>query len=146
METINQSNIKNKKIKLDFKDSKYATGRRKRSIAKVWVKKGSGNIHVNGLKMNDYFKGLPHKRFKNDRDLIVTFHGGLDEHITFADLLVNSNYYFFRKNIVPEFENYKDIYLIANYRSKPISILENSTLLKIPDNFFSDYQNVKKTL
>ena len=45
-----------KKIKLDFKVSKYATGRRKRSIAKVWVKKGSGNIHVNGKKMNDYFK------------------------------------------------------------------------------------------
>ena len=39
-------NIKPKKIKLDFKDSKYATGRRKRSIAKVWVKKGSGNIYV----------------------------------------------------------------------------------------------------
>ena len=36
-----------KKIKLDFKDSKYATGRRKRSIARVWVKIGSGNIHVN---------------------------------------------------------------------------------------------------
>ena len=46
----------NKKIKLDFKDSKYATGRRKKSIAKVWVKKGSGNIHVNGIKMADYFK------------------------------------------------------------------------------------------
>ena len=45
----------NKKIKLDFKDSKYATGRRKKSIAKVWVKKGSGNIHVNGKKMVDYF-------------------------------------------------------------------------------------------
>ena len=30
---------KPKKIKLDFKESKYATGRRKRSIAKVWVKK-----------------------------------------------------------------------------------------------------------
>ncbi len=44
-----------KKIKLDFKDSKYATGRRKRSIAKVWVKKGSGNIHVNGKKMVEYF-------------------------------------------------------------------------------------------
>jgi len=47
--------IKNKKIKLDFKDSKYATGRRKKSIAKVWVKKGSGNIHVNGKKMIEYF-------------------------------------------------------------------------------------------
>ena len=45
-----------KKIKLDFKDSKYATGRRKRSIARVWVKKGSGVIHVNGKKMTDYFK------------------------------------------------------------------------------------------
>ena len=46
----------NKKVKLDFKDSKYATGRRKKSIAKVWLKKGSGNIHVNGKKMVDYFK------------------------------------------------------------------------------------------
>ena len=41
---------------MDFKDSKYATGRRKKSIAKVWLKKGSGNIHVNGKKMVDYFK------------------------------------------------------------------------------------------
>ena len=46
----------NKKIKLDFKDSKYATGRRKKSIAKVWLKKGSGNILVNGKKMVDYFQ------------------------------------------------------------------------------------------
>ena len=45
-----------KKIKLDFKDSKYATGRRKKSIAKVWIKKGSGNIYVNGKKMIDYFQ------------------------------------------------------------------------------------------
>ena len=44
------------KIKLDFKDSKYATGRRKKSIAKVWLKRGSGNIHVNGKKMVDYFQ------------------------------------------------------------------------------------------
>ena len=46
----------NKKIKLDFNDSKYATGRRKKSIARVWLKKGSGNIHVNGKKMIDYFQ------------------------------------------------------------------------------------------
>ena len=53
--------IKPKKIKLDFKDSKYATGRRKRSIAKVWVKKGSGLIHVNGKIMNEYFKRPVHQ-------------------------------------------------------------------------------------
>ena len=46
----------NKKIKLDFKDSKYATGRRKKSIAKVWLKKGSGKIYVNGQSFETYFK------------------------------------------------------------------------------------------
>ena len=55
METQLDTQPEKKKIKLDFKDSKYATGRRKRSIAKVWVKKGSGNIHVNGKKMVEYF-------------------------------------------------------------------------------------------
>ena len=43
------------KIKLDFKESKYATGRRKKSIARVWLKKGSGYIYVNGKKMINYF-------------------------------------------------------------------------------------------
>ena len=61
MENISNSSEKAKKIKLDFKDSKYATGRRKQSIAKVWVKKGSGNIHVNGLKMSEYFKRPVHQ-------------------------------------------------------------------------------------
>ena len=55
METQLNSEIVKKDIKLDFKDSKYATGRRKKSIAKVWLKKGSGNIFVNGKKMIDYF-------------------------------------------------------------------------------------------
>jgi len=50
-----------KKIKLDFKNSKYSTGRRKRSIAKVWVKKGSGNIFVNGKTMVNYFKRPVHQ-------------------------------------------------------------------------------------
>ena len=45
-----------KKIKLDFKDSKYATGKRKTSIAKVWLKKGSGKIYINGKNYENYFK------------------------------------------------------------------------------------------
>ena len=51
----------NKKIKLDFKDSKYATGRRKSSVARVWIKKGNGKIFVNGLEMNNYFKRPVHQ-------------------------------------------------------------------------------------
>ena len=49
------------KIKLDFKDSKYATGRRKKSVAKVWLKKGSGKIYVNGKLFNEYFSNDNHK-------------------------------------------------------------------------------------
>ncbi len=56
-----QTNNKSSKIKLDFKDSKYATGRRKTSIAKVWVKKGSGKIYVNGKLFNEYFASENHK-------------------------------------------------------------------------------------
>ena len=55
------STNKPEKIKLDFKDSKYATGRRKTSIAKIWLKKGSGKIYVNGKNYNDYFKRENHK-------------------------------------------------------------------------------------
>ena len=55
MEPQINTEVKKDKIKLDFKESKYATGRRKKSIAKVWLKKGSGIMHVNGKKMIDYF-------------------------------------------------------------------------------------------
>ena len=56
MEVTSNIEPKSKKIKLDFKESKYATGRRKKSIARVWLKKGSGNIYVNGKKLSEYFK------------------------------------------------------------------------------------------
>ena len=33
----------------------YGTGRRKSSVARVFMKKGTGNIVVNGLPLDDYF-------------------------------------------------------------------------------------------
>ena len=36
-------------------DQVYSTGRRKESIAKVWVSNGSGNITINKKKIEDYF-------------------------------------------------------------------------------------------
>ena len=50
-----------KKFKLDFKESKYATGRRKKSIARIWIKKGTGKIYVNGKSMPDYFTRSNHQ-------------------------------------------------------------------------------------
>ena len=61
METTNINKNLSNKIKLDFKDSNYATGRRKRSIARAWIKKGSGKIFVNGKDMNQYFKRPVHQ-------------------------------------------------------------------------------------
>ena len=60
METT-KTTPKKPKLKLDFKDSKYATGKRKTSIAKVWLKKGSGKIYVNGKLFNEYFSNDNHK-------------------------------------------------------------------------------------
>lgn len=34
----------------------YATGRRKVSAARVWLKKGTGQITVNGKSLSDYFR------------------------------------------------------------------------------------------
>ena len=40
---------------LDNKERSYATGKRKNSIARVWLKKGEGNISINGKSIKDYF-------------------------------------------------------------------------------------------
>jgi len=56
MET-NKESISNKtEIKINSSDIIYATGRRKKSIARVWLKKGTGMVLVNGKKVVDYFK------------------------------------------------------------------------------------------
>ncbi len=43
------------KPKVDNLGRSYATGRRKDSTARVWVKRGNGQISINGKKMNEYF-------------------------------------------------------------------------------------------
>ena len=58
---MEQAAQSNELSNLNFKDSKYATGRRKTSIAKVWLKKGSGKIFINGKNYNDYFTRETHK-------------------------------------------------------------------------------------
>ncbi len=48
MNEINESN-------LDSKNRSYATGKRKNSIARVWLKKGEGKISINGKSIDKYF-------------------------------------------------------------------------------------------
>jgi small subunit ribosomal protein S9 len=43
------------KPKIDAKGRSYATGRRKNAISRVWIKRGSGKIIVNGKAIETYF-------------------------------------------------------------------------------------------
>ena len=44
-----------KESNLDNKYRSYATGKRKNSIARVWLKKGEGKISINGKTLDKYF-------------------------------------------------------------------------------------------
>ncbi len=43
------------KPKLDAQGRSYATGRRKNAISRVWIKRGSGKITINGKTIETYF-------------------------------------------------------------------------------------------
>ena len=47
--------IPNSNNNLDSKEKTYATGKRKNSIARVWLKRGNGDIIINGKKLDKYF-------------------------------------------------------------------------------------------
>ena len=56
-EIVNQDNTP----KIDKLGRSYATGKRKSSIARVWMKLGSGKIIVNGIEVEKYFKRETHR-------------------------------------------------------------------------------------
>ena len=68
------------------KESYYATGKRKESVARVWVLNGSGKISVNGKIYTEYFKRPVHQLAvekplkvtdkQNLVDIICTVKGG----------------------------------------------------------------------
>ena len=50
----------------------YATGRRKSSIAKVWLTPGTGKITVNGLSLDAWLGGLEAKKLRVKQPLNMT--------------------------------------------------------------------------
>ena len=72
--------------KVDSLGRAYSTGKRKSSIARVWIKAGSGNVVVNGRKEDTYFSSKSHRLLlnqplvltnrKSELDVICTVKGG----------------------------------------------------------------------
>tara|TARA_B100000965_G_C19295630_1_gene627873 strand:- start:225 stop:653 length:429 start_codon:yes stop_codon:yes gene_type:complete len=50
-----EENLDNNSSHLDNKERAYATGKRKNSVARVWLKKGTGKISINGKAVEKYF-------------------------------------------------------------------------------------------
>ena len=50
----------------------YATGRRKASIAKVWLTPGTGIITINGLSLDAWLGGLEAKKLRVKQPLALT--------------------------------------------------------------------------
>ena len=55
MENLEATSENTAQTKLDNKERAYATGKRKNSIARVWLKRGDGKISVNGKSLDKYF-------------------------------------------------------------------------------------------
>ena len=64
----------------------YATGKRKRSIARVWIKEGNGTLSVNDRNFDDYFTSetlrmiieepLVHTNSRGKFDIVINVCGG----------------------------------------------------------------------
>ena len=50
----------------------YATGRRKASIAKVWLTPGTGKMTINGLSLDAWLGGLEAKKLRVKQPLALT--------------------------------------------------------------------------
>ena len=72
--------------KLDSLGRSYSTGKRKSSIARVWLKRGTGLVKINGKEENKYFSSKSHRILlnqplvssdrKSEIDIICTVVGG----------------------------------------------------------------------
>ena len=64
--------------KLDNKQRSYSTGKRKNSIARVWLKRGNGEILINGKKLDKYFSRPVLQMIVNQPFDVIQSEGGYD--------------------------------------------------------------------
>ena len=60
-----------RKPKVDAQGRSYGTGRRKDAAARVWIRRGSGKVVVNGRDQNIYFARQTHRLILNQPFLFV---------------------------------------------------------------------------
>ena len=83
---ISETQQENNEKKVDSLGRSYSTGKRKSSIARVWIKRGTGLVKINGKDENKYFSSKSHRILlnqplvfsnrKSEIDIICTVIGG----------------------------------------------------------------------
>lgn len=73
-----EAEAKKREPKLDKEGRAYGTGRRKESVARVWVKRGKGKIVVNGKPQEQYFGRQTHLLVLNQPFLVANRVGEFD--------------------------------------------------------------------
>ena len=67
-----------KEKKVDDLGRAYSTGRRKSSVARVWIKRGSGSVKINGKDEKEYFPSKSHRLLLNQPLVTVERKSELD--------------------------------------------------------------------
>ena len=83
MATAEQTNEPRKPV-LDKQGRAYGTGRRKDAVARVWVKRGSGKITVNGKALDAYFARPVLRMIINQPFAVLASEGKFDVMVTVA--------------------------------------------------------------
>ena len=83
---VNNTLEDTKEKNLDSLGRSYSTGKRKSSIARVWIKRGTGLVKINGKEENKYFSSKSHRillnqplvlsQRKSEIDIMCTVVGG----------------------------------------------------------------------
>ena len=69
-------------VEKDEQGRSYGTGRRKKSMARVWLKMGTGQVIVNGKKQDEYFARKTHLLIINQPFLEIAKVNGFDVYCT----------------------------------------------------------------
>ena len=90
-----------------------------------------------------YFKGIPtaHNRSPADRSLMVSLNGS-EGNLTFADLLINSNYSKFLGKLLPRLTAREKVMLVGNHRMEVSRLSSKWLFHPISDNAFNNFIEV----
>jgi hypothetical protein len=91
----------------------------------------------------NFYKGIParHNKDPDATRMLRELNGNSENGLTFADLLINSNYKGFLRSSLPILLAREKVTVVGNFRMRPDLVSPNWPLLAIPDNAFDNFQN-----